>query len=126
MNLKYDFNISEVDASKAKYLQKLSIKRMQLPTGVTKKLITQGNIITVGDLLETSSLELFNILGCDYCLYKDTKEAFKNYGIELFSHTSAQAQKVKNSYHHLSFINKNDVKSRESFKLSTEEDEIQF
>lgn len=125
MGAKLEFNISK-DKSKAKYLQKICIKRMKLPTGVIDKLITNGNIITVGDLLETSSLDLFNILDSDYMLYKKTKDSLKKYGIELFAHTSAQAQKVKNKYYHLPFTNKNYSEIKTNSRVFAEESEIQF
>jgi len=95
------FNLKDANDSQLKYLKNLCIKHLKLPYGAKSLIIKNGNIITIGDLLDTSSLELFDILDKNYVLYKDTKDALQTYGIELFAHSSAKAKQIKNKYHHL-------------------------
>ena len=116
------FNLNEIEPERIPYYKKLSIKNISLPASVHSSLITKGNVITIGDLLEVSSLDLFNILDQNYVLYKETKDALSSYGISLFASSSAQAKKIKNRYHHspLDFEEHNNIKKRQSNELDIE------
>lgn len=100
MKTNYELNIKDAEPEQLVYYKRLMLKAINIPVKVRSKLRNNGNILTIGDLLETSSLELFEALEKDYVLYKETKDILKEYGIELFSHTSAEAKRIKNRYHH--------------------------
>ena len=72
-----------------------TINLLNLPHSAIGLMRRNGNINTISDLYEISSLDLFHILNDDYLLFKDTTTALNDYGITLFKSTDKKYLEIK-------------------------------